>query len=91
MYLRAWVVATLAVMTIAVGAQGAMAAELVDDSVSFTVPGVGVPSLVCVTINGEKTCNPSPATSPITATVSAFLAEGNSLTITEGAPATQAS
>ena len=75
----------------AVGVHSARAEELLNDSVSFTVPPISVPSLACVTINGETKCNPTPATSAITATVTALVTEGNGLTITEGAPATQAS
>ena len=73
------------------GTGAAQASDLVNDSVSFTVPAVGIPALVCVTRNGEKQCNPSPSTQAITLSVSARLSEGNLLAVTDGAPATVAS
>ncbi len=66
------------------------AEELLNDEVSFTVPSIGVPSVACVMVNGSLTCNPTPATNPVTATVSALLTEGNALKVAEGAPGTQA-
>jgi hypothetical protein len=69
-----------------IGSGAARAADLVNETLSFTVPAIGVPQQVCVRVNGTPHCNPSPATKPVLITLRALLSEGSSVATTEGAP-----